>query len=121
MEGVALAFADCVQALRKAGTPIEAAYAVGGGARSRAWLRIMASATGLTLLEPEDGDFGAAFGAARLGAACVTGDLSDAGFPKPAVRAEVAPDAGLAAQYTEKYVAFHAAYPQLQSLGQPAA
>ena len=81
----------------------------------------MASATGLTLLEPEDGDFGAAFGAARLGAACVTGDLSDAGFPKPAVRAEVAPDAGLAAQYTEKYVAFHAAYPQLQSLGQPAA
>ncbi|AWX93019.1 xylulokinase [Paracoccus mutanolyticus] len=121
MEGVALAFADCVQALRKAGTPIEAAYAVGGGARSRAWLRIMASATGLTLLEPEDGDFGAAFGAARLGAACVTGDLSDAGFPKPAVRAEVAPDAGLAAQYAEKYVAFHAAYPQLRSLGQPAA
>src|SRR5690606_3657405 len=116
MEGVAMAFADCVQALRKAGTPIEAAYAVGGGARSRAWLRIMASATGLTLLEPEDGDFGAAFGAAKLAAACATGDISERIFAKPAVRAEVVPNPELAAAYAEKYEIYHAAYPHLRDL-----
>ncbi len=116
MEGVAFAFADCVQALRKAGTPIEAAYAVGGGARSRAWLRILASATGLTLLEPEDGDFGAAFGAAKLAAACATGDISDRIFARPAIRAEVAPDRDLAAAYAKKYEAYRAAYPRLRDL-----
>lgn len=116
MEGVAMAFTDCVHALRKAGTPIEAAYAVGGGARSRDWLRIMASATGLTLLEPEDGDFGAAFGAAKLAAACATGDISERVFAKPAIRAEVVPDAGLAAAYAEKYERYHTAYPRLRDL-----
>ncbi|MDF3608313.1 xylulokinase [Paracoccus sp. DMF-8] len=117
MEGVALAFADSVIALRKAGTVIESAYAVGGGARSRAWLHIMASATGLVLLEPEDGDFGAAFGAAKLGAACATGDISDRVFTRPAVRAEVVPDAELAERYAKKYEAYHAAYPHLRDLG----
>ncbi|MFC3569966.1 xylulokinase [Paracoccus simplex] len=121
MEGVAMAFTDCVHALRKAGTPIEAAYAVGGGARSRDWLRIMASATGLTLLEPEDGDFGAAFGAAKLAAACATGDTSERVFAKPAIRAEVVPDAGLAAAYAEKYERYHTAYPRLRDLTGPAA
>ncbi|MFO1138134.1 MAG: xylulokinase [Paracoccus sp. (in: a-proteobacteria)] len=116
MEGVAFAFADCVQALRKAGTPIEAAYAVGGGARSRAWLRIIASATGLTLLEPEDGDFGAAFGAAKLAAAAVTGDTSARIFAQPAVRAEIAPDPALAAAYAQKYHAYRTAWPHLRDL-----
>lgn len=116
MEGVAFAFADCVHALRKAGTPIQAAYAVGGGARSRAWLRIMASATGLTLLEPEDGDFGAAFGAARLAAACATGDTSARIFASPAVRATIVPDAALADAYAKKYEVYRAAYPHLREL-----
>ncbi|KGJ05923.1 xylulokinase [Paracoccus halophilus] len=119
MEGVAMGFADCVQALRRAGTPIEAAYAVGGGARSHAWLRIIASATGLVLLEPEDGDFGAAFGAARLGAACVTGDVSGRIFSSPALRAEIPPDAALAGAYAEKHALHRAAYPRLRGLQAP--
>ncbi|PZQ48583.1 MAG: xylulokinase [Rhodovulum sulfidophilum] len=112
MEGVAMAFNDCVHALRRAGTSIEAAYAVGGGARSRAWLRILAATTGLTLLEPEDGDFGAAFGAAKLAAACVTGDTSERVFGRPKVRAEITPDAKLAACYAEKYEIFRGAQPR---------
>ncbi|WP_018001018.1 xylulokinase [Paracoccus sp. N5] len=121
MEGVAMAFADCVHALRKAGTPIEAAWAVGGGARSQAWLRIIASATGLTLLEPEDGDFGAAFGAAKLAAACATGDVSERVFSRPALRAEVVPNANLAEAYAKKYEAYRAAYRPLRDLpGWPA-
>ena len=64
LDGVAFAFGDCVRALEAAGTNIEAAYAVGGGAQSRQWLEILAAVTGLRLLIPAAGDFGAAFGAA---------------------------------------------------------
>ena len=38
MEGVGFAFADCASALVVAGTSVETAYAVGGGARSDQWL-----------------------------------------------------------------------------------
>ena len=116
MEGVAMAFADCVAALARAGTGLERAYAVGGGARSPQWLQILASATGLVLLVPEDGDFGAAFGAARLAASCVTGDLSDGLFSQPQVRAEIHPDAELAAALAEKYDRAHRAHDCLRPL-----
>ncbi|MBK4215390.1 xylulokinase [Paracoccus caeni] len=116
MEGVALAFADCANALRKAGTPVEAAFAVGGGARSESWLKIIASATGVTLLVPEDGDFGAAFGAAKLAVACKTGDVSAATFGTPRVSKEIAPDAALAGAYAEKLVLQREAYMALREL-----
>jgi len=62
MEGVAFSFADCKRVLEAAGTQIDHVYLDGGGGRSDAWLNIMASARGLTLLKPEDGDAGAALG-----------------------------------------------------------
>jgi xylulokinase len=67
LEGVAYAFADSFDALRKAGTAPEQVFAVGGGARSAEWVQIIADATGAALDRPTAGDFGAAFGAARLG------------------------------------------------------
>lgn len=112
MEGVAFAFVDCVKALEQAGTDIQAAYAVGGGARSRAWLRIIASATGLRLLVPEGGDLGAAFGAAKLAAACETGDVSARIFSAPALREEIVPVPALTEAYREKYATFHMLYEQ---------
>ena len=39
LEGVAYAFADCQRVLKDAGTDFASALAVGGGARSEAWLR----------------------------------------------------------------------------------
>jgi xylulokinase len=67
MEGVAFAFADNLMALRAAGTEIERATAVGGGSRSCAWLQIIANTLDLPIDVPAEGDFGGAFGAARLG------------------------------------------------------
>lgn len=117
MEGVALAFADCVRVLGVAGSGLEAAYAVGGGARSRPWLELMAAITGLRLLLPQDGDFGAAFGAAKL-AAAVALDRTDAElFSAPAIAAEIAPDPQLAARYAEKAALYRAAYPALKGIG----
>nr|WP_244574652.1 FGGY-family carbohydrate kinase [Cohaesibacter sp. ES.047] len=114
MEGVAMAFADCVRVLKAAGTEIEAAYAVGGGSRSDLWQQIMAAVTSLTLLKPEGGDCGAAFGAARLGTACATGDTSAAIFASPKVDLEFKPDADLAEKYMPKYQAYRDSYLNLQ-------
>ena len=116
MEGVAMAFADCVRVLRAAGTNIEAAYAVGGGARSDQWLQIMAAVTGLVLLKPADGDFGAAFGAARLAAACATGDVSANIFGAPAVAGEILPDKALAEKYAGQYARYREGYRRLADL-----
>ena len=67
LEGVAFAFADCLEALSAAGTEVRRATAVGGGSRSHAWLETIASALGITMDVPEEGELGGAFGAARLG------------------------------------------------------
>ncbi len=116
MEGVAMAFADCTRVLRKAGTPVEAAWAVGGGARSLAWLRILASVTGLRLLLPEGGDFGAALGAAKLAAACATGDRSATTFGAPTLQTEILPDPALVDAYAKKYERHLAAYPAVEGV-----
>ena len=64
LEGVAFAFRDSLEALRSAGTALERVTAIGGGSRSRYWLKAIATALGIPVDVPADGDFGAAFGAA---------------------------------------------------------
>ena len=67
MEGVAFALADSKIALAKAGTTLSSVLAVGGGAASHRWLQLVADALTLPVDLPTDGEYGAAFGAARLG------------------------------------------------------
>ena len=81
MEGVAYAFADCQRVLKDAGTDFAAALAVGGGARSETWLRIVASVLDRPLQLAADSDVGAALGAARL-AICAA-----EGASRPSLRA----------------------------------
>ena len=93
MEGVAFAFADCLAALQAAGTTVERATAVGGGSRSRAWLQIIANVLNMPIDVPAEGDFGGAFGAARLGLiAAEDADPLEVCRP-PQIRETVAPDA----------------------------
>ena len=80
MEGVAFAFADCQRVLKDAGTDFAAALAVGGGARSETWLRIIASKLDRPLQLAADSDFGAALGAARLGLCAAEGADSGEGL-----------------------------------------
>ena len=113
MEGVGFAFADCHDALTRTSGPLGAVYAVGGGARSSAWLRIMAAATGLTLLIPEAGDYGAAYGAAKLARASLSPSFQPGDFAAPGLRAEVQPDPVLAAAYAERRARFQSIYKAL--------
>ena len=95
LEGVAFALADCLAALRAAGSDPQALLALGGGARSDYWLRAIATALDLPLLVPQDGDFGAAFGAARLGMMAATGATPAEICTPPRIAAEIAPDPAL--------------------------
>jgi xylulokinase len=66
LEGVALAFADGLDALIAGGGSVGAITVIGGGARSRYWRRILAAALDRPLVYRRDGDVGPAYGAAKL-------------------------------------------------------
>lgn len=88
LEGVAFALKDSADALGQTGTKIDSLIAVGGGAASHVWLEIIATVLGLPIEIPVSGDFGAAFGAARLGMMAATGDTTLATAPKIATTIE---------------------------------
>jgi xylulokinase len=113
LEGVAFAFADCLTALREAGTRVERVFAIGGGANSALWLQIMADVTGLVLDLPGKGDFGGAFGAARLGLCAATGADPAAVCTAPAVERSFVPDQGQHVRYREVLERYRALYPAL--------
>jgi xylulokinase len=73
LEGVTYAFRDCRDALAATGTRLENLLAVGGGSRSDYWLSAIATALDCPVQVPVSGDFGGAFGAARLALMAATG------------------------------------------------
>lgn len=63
MEGVALSLLDCKKYLEEKGVKVgNAAYIIGGGAKSKVWRQIVADALNLTLIQTEtnDSSFGSA-------------------------------------------------------------
>jgi xylulokinase len=114
VEGVAFALRDNLEALRAAGTELTRVTAIGGGSRSRFWLKTIANTLGLSVHIPADGDFGAAFGAARLGLiAAEKADPLTVCTP-PATAETIEPDAALAATYSEAHARFRALYPAIK-------
>ena len=93
LEGVAFAFADCRDALAATGTRIERLIGVGGGTRSDYWVAALATALDMPVELPVSGDFGGAFGAARL-AMMADGAGTDIATVPPIARA-VEPDPDL--------------------------
>ena len=115
LEGVAFAFRDSRDALAATGTRIERALALGGGSRSDYWLAAIATALGVTLDVPAAGDFGAAFGAARLGMMAATGAGPEIAAPPPVARS-VAPDPALADAFDAAHARYTAAVAAARSL-----
>jgi xylulokinase len=114
MEGVAFAFADCLAALKAAGTNVERATAVGGGSRSRAWLQIIASVLNVPIDVPAEGDFGAAFGAARLGLiAAEEADPFEICRP-PAMKETIPPQPDAVDAYASAFERYRALYPAIK-------
>ncbi len=116
LEGVAYAFADCQRVLRDAGTDFASALAVGGGARSETWLRIIASVLDRPLEIAADSDVGAALGAARLAICAAEGADPAEVCAAPEILRTVEPDPALVPRYAEGYARYRALYPALKAV-----
>jgi xylulokinase len=103
LDGVAFAFRDSLEALRAAGTNVERVTAVGGGSRSELWLRIISTVLNIPVDVPTDGDFGGAFGAARLGLIAATGASVASVCKAPKTAKTISPNAKLRAAYEDTY------------------
>jgi xylulokinase len=114
LEGVAFAFRDSLEALEAAGTTLGRVTAIGGGSRSRYWLKAIATALELPVDLPADGDFGAAFGAARLGLIAANGaDPLEICTP-PQIAQTIEPDAKLVPAFADAYRRYRALYPAIK-------
>lgn len=116
LEGVAFGLRDSHEALKATGAQIERLMAIGGGARSRYWLQVIATALDVTLTLPSDGEFGAALGAARLGMlASGAGSVGEV-MTAPDVVDEITPDPALRDAFDQGYAAFREAYPAIRGI-----
>ncbi len=115
LEGVTFALRDCRDALAATGTRIERLIAVGGGTKSDFWLQSIATALGLPVQLPAAGDFGGAFGAARLALMAATGAGAEIATLPPIARV-IAPDATLAAAYDAGHARYRAARDLIRTL-----
>ncbi len=115
LEGVTFAIRDCRDALAATGTQIENLLAVGGGSKSEYWLRAIATALDCPVSLPVAGDFGGAFGAARLALMAATGAGAEiATLPK--IHREVLPDPALKDAFDAGHDRFRAAQSAIRSL-----
>ena len=115
LEGVTFALRDCYDALAATGTRIDHLIAVGGGSRSDYWLRAVATALDLPVARPVAGDFGAAFGAARLGLMAAEGAGAEVATP-PAIATVLEPVAALTDDFAAAQARYRAAYGALRDL-----
>jgi xylulokinase len=108
LEGVTFALRDCRDALAATGTKFQSLLALGGGSRSDYWLEAIATALGQPVSLPVAGDFGGAFGAARLGLMAATGAGAEIATP-PQIARQIDPNKALSAAFDEAHARYRAA------------
>ncbi|MFV0360465.1 xylulokinase [Tropicimonas sp.] len=115
LEGVTFAVRDSYDALASTGTRFDRLIAVGGGSRSEYWLRAIATALDMPVQVPVAGDFGGAFGAARLGLMAATGAGAEIAT-LPEISKVVDPEKGLTAAFAEAHARYRDTYVALKGL-----
>jgi len=115
LEGVTHALRDCYDALLSTGTSINRLIAVGGGSKSEYWVQAIATSLNIPIELPVAGDFGGAFGAARLGMMAATGAGAEiASAPK--IARTIAPDLALVDEFAAAHARYRASYVALKGL-----
>ena len=114
LEGVAFSFKDCLDVLTMPLSEPKRLIAVGGGSRSRYWLKIIATVLNVPIAIPEDGDFGAAFGAARLGLIAAENADPFAICAPPAIREVIMPIPDLVEAYASAHATYSDLYPAIK-------
>jgi xylulokinase len=115
LEGVACGLRDSLDLLRSLGVESDLARVSGGGARSRAWLEIVASVLGIPL-ETTAVEEGSAYGAALLGgvAGGLFADVHDAVARCVRTADRVEPREDWVPVYEEQLGRYRALYPALE-------
>ena len=116
IDGVAFAFRDCFDALSSTGTKINQLVAVGGGAKSEYWVQAIATALGLPISIPVAGDYGGAFGAARLGMIAYGINRYDVAI-SPKIKHIIEPVMSLHDDYLSALKSYRETYKVLKSIG----
>ncbi|GAB5375039.1 MAG: xylulokinase [Acuticoccus sp.] len=114
IEGVTFAVKDSVDALKACGTALDMVLAVGGGSRSRYWLEAIATAIDTPIAVPTAGDYGGAFGAARLGAMAAGGGAEFTTLPT--IGETIEPDKKLTAAFQDAHQRYRATYNALKGI-----
>jgi xylulokinase len=114
LEGVAFAARDNLAALSAASAPIPEVDLVGGGSRSPLWAQICADVLGIPVHRVEEGEVGAALGAARLGRLAATGEDPAAVCTRPRRLATFVPRASTVPAYEAAYRRWRDLYPALK-------
>jgi xylulokinase len=120
LEGVGHALVDAQDCLGAAGAAADHLAVIGGGARSRFWVGILASMLNRPLIRYDGAERGPAFGAARLARMGFTGESMAEVCTRPAVADLIQPRADLAARYAERQERFRNLYRATRNLA-PAA
>ena len=115
LEGVGHALVDAQDALREVGARVGQGGAdhlavIGGGARSRLWVRIIAGMLGKDLTLYDGAERGPAFGAARLARLGLTGESVAEVCTRPPVLDVIEPEPHLTAAYAARQPQFRALY-----------
>ena len=114
MEGVAFAMRDCLEALRAAGTNLKSIDAIGGGARSRLWLAIIANVLDLPVNRLADSEVSGAMGAALLGRMAATGESPSAVCRPPQRIETLEPQPALRDAYARSFARYRKLYPAIK-------
>jgi len=114
LEGVAFAARDNLSALGNASSALTEVDLVGGGSRSALWAQICADVLGIPVHRVEEGEVGAALGAARLGRLAATGEDPAEVCKRPRRLASFAPRASVTAAYDDAYRQWREIYPALK-------
>ena len=115
LEGVSYAIRDCRDALAKTGTKMDRLLAVGGGSQSHYWCETIATALGMPVDLPVSGDFGGAFGAARLGQMAATGGGAELATA-PKILTSIDPKASLISAFDAGFARFKASQTAIKDL-----
>jgi xylulokinase len=110
MEGVALTLAEGRDCLAAAGASIDRVSLIGGGVKSALWTKMIAAATGFTVVRIKGGETGPAYGAARLARLAATGEAPEALCGPPEIADVTEPDLGLAEAFAKQRERFKALY-----------
>ena len=116
LEGVAFAARDNLRALAQAGTHLTEIDLVGGGSRSPLWAQIVADVLDLPVHRVEEGEVGAALGAARLGRLADTGEAPADVCTPPRRLATLLPRPVQVAAYNESHAQWSKLYPALKEI-----